>query len=145
MQKLGLDNLPKPRTKARTALLMAPPDLQVRSSFEVGDTVYLTRGVSKTKPPTSERMTANQIIKHRQRKTTCNCQNAGNTDIERSDHSAQCNKSLDWIVRVTYTTLYGNAAHMDSVRLCMADAARLRGQYDAHKATVRRVYPLRLR
>lgn len=143
MQKLGLDNLPKPRTKARTALLMAPPDLDVRSSFEVGDTVYLTRGAFKAKPPTSERMTANQIIKHRQRKTTCNCQNAGSTDIERSDHSAQCNKALNWIVRVTYTTQAGHVAHMDSVRLCMADAARLRGQYDTHKAVICRVYPLR--
>ena len=54
-----------------------------------------------------------------------------------------CNRTLNWIVRVTYTTLGGHVAHMDSVRLCMADAARLRGQYDAHKAVICRVYPLR--
>ena len=142
MQKLGLYEAPtlpsgRKRTKARTALLMTPPDLQVRSSFEVGDTVYLTRGA---RPKVKRDLLGRVIVR-----MTCNCQNAGSTDIERSDHSAQCNKSLDWIVRVTYTTLYGNVAHMDSVRLCMADAARLRVQYGAHVATVRRVYPLRLR
>ena len=36
MQKLGLDNLPKPRTKARTALLMAPPDLDVHGQANHG-------------------------------------------------------------------------------------------------------------
>ena len=134
MQKLGLDQ-PKPRTKARTALLMTPPDLDVRSSFEPGDIVYLTRGVR----PKVHR----DLLGRRKPITTCNCQDAGSTDIERSDHSAQCNKALNWIVRVTYTTLGGHVAHMDSVRLCMADAARLRGQYDAHKAVICRVYPLR--
>lgn len=135
MQKLGLYDAPtlpsgRKRTKARTALLMTPPDNIVRSSFEPGDTVYLTRGA---------RPKVHRVI----HKMTCNCQNAGSTDIERSDHSAQCNRTLNWIVRVTYTTLGGHVAHMDSVRLCMADAARLRGQYDAHKAVICRVYPLR--
>ena len=135
MQKLGLDNLPKPRTKARTALLMAPPDLDVRSSFEPGDTVYLTRG-ARSKVHLD-------LLGRRKPITTCNCQDAGSTDIERSDHSVVCNRTLNWIVRVTYTTLGGHVAHMDSVRLCMADAARLRGQYDAHKPVICRVYPLR--
>ena len=140
MQKLGLYDVPAPpsgrkRTKARTALLMTPPDLDVRSSFEPGDTVYLTRG-ARSKVHLD-------LLGRRKPITTCNCQDAGSTDIERSDHSAQCNKALNWIVRVTYTTQAGHVAHMDSVRLCMADAARLRGQYDAHKAVICRVYPLR--
>lgn len=141
MRKLGLYDVPAPpsgrkRTKARTALLMAPPDIDVRSSFEVGDTVYLTRGVR----PKVHRGLLGRVI----HKMTCSCQNAGSTDIERSDHSVVCNRTLNWIVRVTYTTQYGQIAHMDSVRLCMADAARLRGQYAAHKAVICRVYPLRV-
>ena len=128
MQKLGLDNLPKPRTKARTALLMTPPDLDVRSSFEVGDIVYL------------QKRRASQI---KQTKIYCDCASYNERCIEKTDHSVVCNRTLNWIVRVTYTTLGGHVAHMDSVRLCMADAARLRGQYDAHKAVICRVYPLR--
>lgn len=118
------------RTKAKLRELMRAPDLDVKSSFEVGEVVYLPRGTTW----------------QRQRKTTCECcDDKGYRTIEKSDHSTSCNRTLNWIVRVTYTTLYGNVAHMDSVRLCMADAARLRVQYGAHVATVRRVYPLRLR
>ena len=71
------------RTQAKVRELMTPRNTDVRSSFEVGDIVYL------------QKRRASQV------------------------------------------------AHMDSVRLCMADAARLRGQYAAHKAVICRVYPLR--
>ena len=65
MQKLGLYDVSAPpsgrkRTKARAALLMAPPDLQVRSSFEVGDTVYLTRGARRARLARNPHLTARE-------------------------------------------------------------------------------------
>ena len=87
------------RTKAKLRELMRAPDLDVKSSFEVGEVVYLPRGTTW----------------QRQRKTTCECcDDKGYRTIEKSDHSTSCNRTLNWIVRVTYTTLYGNVAHMDS-------------------------------
>lgn len=118
------------RTQAKVRELMTPRNTDVRSSFDVGEVAFL------------QKRRASQL---KQSKTDCSCEDADGRSIEKTDHSVVCNRTLNWIVRVAYTTLYGNVAHMDSVRLCMADAARLRGQYDAHKATVHRVYPLRLR
>ena len=75
-------------------------------------------------------------------KTECACEGTGAKDIDRADHEAACNRTLVWVVRVPFTTEAGKAVHADSIRLCMADAARLRYEYAQHKAKIVRVYPL---
>lgn len=72
----------------------------------------------------------------------CECEDADHRDPDRANHENKCNRSLVWIVRVKYDTESRHTVTADSIRLCAADAARVRQEYRNHGAEIIRVYPL---
>lgn len=112
----------------RKAMANKPIDV-VEGSYDASDLVTLRSRRSRKKIDS---------------KCQCDCRSGDVPKhyIDRADHEDNCNRTLIWVVRVSYTTENDKKAHADSIRLCMADAARLCYEYVAQKAKIIRVYPL---